>query len=205
MRFRLPLVLLLIALAPAIHGTSVIPPSFPELVGEADAIYRGRVSAIQARRVDRPDGEGSVIKTFVTLVVERVLKGPERKDVTLEFLGGTIGDETITVSGMPKFNLGAKEIVFVQKNGVQFCPLVGLMHGRYRVLRDEATARDYIARDNGAPLTDTADVELPIAPLPAPLRAASAAAASALALTPDGFEASITTEVQRPTPRARSH
>lgn len=205
MRFRFPFVALLIALAPLVHGTSVIPPSFPELVGEADAIYRGRVSAIQARRVPHPDGEGSVIKTFVTLAVERVLKGPERKDVTLEFLGGTIGDETITVTGMPKFNLGAKEIVFVQKNGAQFCPLVGLMHGRYRVLRDEATAREHVARDNGAPLTNIADVELPITTLPAPLRAASAASASALALTPEAFEASIAAELQRPTPRARTN
>src|SRR5688572_16611277 len=205
MRFRFTFPLLLLALAPFVHATSVVPPSFPELVGEADAIYRGRVSAIQAKRVELPNGEGSVIKTFVTLVVERVLKGPEREEVTLEFLGGTVGDESITVSGMPKFNLGAKEIVFVQKNGQQFCPLVGLMHGRYRVLRDEATAREHIARDNGVPLTDTSEVELPITTLPGPVRAASAASASANALTPAAFESSITTEVQRPTPRPRSN
>lgn len=205
MRFRFSFTLLLLALAPCVQATSVVPPSFPELVGEADAIYRGRVSAIQAKRVAPPNGEGSVIKTFVTFTIERVLKGPERKEVTLEFLGGTVGDETITVSGMPKFNLGAREIVFVQKNGQQFCPLVGLMHGRYRVLRDEATAREHIARDNGAPLTNTSEVELPITTLPAPVRAASAATSAALALTPEAFESSITTEVQRPTPRARSN
>ena len=205
MRLRFLSVLLLLALAPAARATTVVPPSFPELVGEADAIYRGRVTSVQARRVERPDGEGSVIKTFVTLAVERVLKGPERTEVTLEFLGGTVGDETMSVSGMPKFNLGAREIVFVQKNGVQFCPLVGLMHGRYRVLRDEATAREHIARDNGVPLTDTTEVELPITTVPEPVRAASAASATARALTPEAFEASITTEVQRPTPRPRSN
>lgn len=205
MRLRLLLVLLVFALAPGVRATTVVPPSFPELVGEADAIYRGRVTSVQARRVERTDGEGSVIKTFVTLAVERVLKGPERTEVTLEFLGGTVGDETLSVSGMPKFNLGAREIVFVQKNGVQFCPLVGLMHGRYRILRDEATAREHIARDNGVPLTDTTEVELPITTVPEPVRAASAASASERALTPEAFEASIATEVQRPTPRPRSN
>lgn len=204
MRFSFPF-LLLLALVPAVRATSVIPPSFAELVSEADAIYRGRVTAVQARRVERPDGEGSVIKTFVTIAVERVLKGAEQREVTLEFLGGTVGDESMTVSGMPKFNLGAREIVFVQRNGVQFCPLVALAHGRYRVLRDDATAREHIARDNGLPLTNVAEVELPITTLPDPVRAASAASASARALTPEAFEASITSEVQRPTPRLRTN
>jgi hypothetical protein len=204
MRLFLP-ILLLLALVPAVCATTVVPPSFAELVSEADAIYRGRVTAVQARRVERPDGEGSVIKTFVTIAVERVLKGAEQREVTLEFLGGTVGDESMTVSGMPKFNLGAREIVFVQKNGVQFCPLVALAHGRYRVLRDEATAREHIARDNGLPLTNVAEVELPITTLPDPVRAASAASASARALTPAAFEASIMSEVQRPTPRLRTN
>jgi hypothetical protein len=203
---RVPfLFILCFALWPALRATSVVPPNFTELVGEADAIYRGRVTSVQSRRVERTDGDGSVIKTFVTFAVERVLKGPEQKEVTLEFLGGTVGEETMTVSGMPKFNLGAREIVFVQKNGVQFCPLVGLMHGRYRVLRDETTAREHIARDNGVPLTDTSEVELPIVMLPGPVRAASGAAASARALSTEAFEASIATEVSRPTPRARAH
>ena len=189
--------LLLLALTPLVHATSVIPPTFAELVQEAEAIYRARVTSVQARRVERPDGQGSVIKTFVTLAVERVLKGADQKEVTLEFLGGTVGDESLTVSGMPKFSVGSRDFVFVQKNGVQFCPLVALMHGRYRVIRDQATAREHVARDNGMPLADTAEVSLPMTALPEPVRAASAASAAARALTPEAFEASITSEMQR--------
>jgi hypothetical protein len=200
------LFLLLSALAilsPAARATSVVAPSFPELVNEADAIYRGRVTAVQARRVERADGGGQVIKTFVTVAVDKVLKGPAQKEVVLEFLGGTLGGESLLVTGMPKFNVGEQEFVFVQKNGVQFCPLVAVMHGRYRVLRDESAARDYVARDNGAPLTDTAEVEFPLAQLPAQIAAATASAAKARALAPAAFEASIASEVQRPTLRAR--
>lgn len=201
MPIRLPFLLLgaLALLVPALRATSVVPPTFPELVNEADAIYRGRVTAVEARRVARADGNGDVIKTFVTVAVDKVLKGAAQKDVTLEFLGGTVGDETLTVSGMPKFTVGAQEFVFVQKNGLQFCPLVAVMHGRYKVLRDEAAAREFVARDNGVPLTDVAEVQLPLNQMPAGIRAA----AVARALTPAAFETSIVSEVQRPTLRGK--
>jgi hypothetical protein len=193
----LSVVALAVALfASVAQATSVVPPSFAELVADADAIYRGRVTALQARRVERPDGQGSVIKTFVTLAVERVLKGPAREEITLEFLGGMVGDEQLEVTGMPKFAVGGREFVFVQKNGVQFCPLVALGHGRYRVRHDTASGRDYIERDNGLPLTDPAEVAVPLQQLPTPLRAASAASSLARALSPAAFEASVTAQVQ---------
>ena len=203
MRFRIS-VLLLVVLLPLARGTSVVPPSFAELVGDADAIYRGRISAVESRWVPRGDGQGNVIKTFVTLAVERVLKGGEQASVTLELLGGTVGSDSMRVSGMPTYKVGEREIVFVQKNGVQFCPLVALMHGRYRVLKDDATSREHVARDDGLPLTAVAEVESPMVPLPEPVRAATAASARSRALTPEAFEASITSEVQRPTPRVRT-
>ncbi len=190
------LLLASLAAAPLARATSVIPPSFPELVAEAEAIYRGRVSHVEARRVAQSDG-GSVIKTFVTVAVERVLKGLERNEVTLEFLGGTVGDETLTVTGMPVFAVGDREFVFVQKNGIQLCPLVALMHGRYRVKHDETGARDYVARDNGMPLTDTAGVELPMVTPPGQVRTARAAVTLADALSPGAFEASVMDEVKR--------
>lgn len=203
MQIRLSSLLVALGLLlPALRATSVVPPTFPELVAGADAIYRGHVTAVEARRVERPDG-GTVIKTFVTVGVDRALKGPDRAAVTLEFLGGTVGDESLVVSGMPKFAVGDREFVFVQKNGIQFCPLVAMMHGRYRVLRDANAGRDFVARDNGKPLTDTAEVGLPIASLPAPVAAAAAPSAAAGALTPAAFEASIVEQVQRLAENAR--
>ncbi|MES2693423.1 MAG: hypothetical protein V4773_08120 [Verrucomicrobiota bacterium] len=186
------------------RATTVIPPSFAELVKDADAIHRGTVTAVEARRVEGPAGSGSFIKTFVTVSIERTLKGaaPAAREVTLEFLGGTVGQDSMIVTGMPKFAVGEREFVFVQKNGTQFCPLVAVMHGRYRVLRDEATAKEFVARDNGAPLSDTAEVGLPMTSLPAPVRAASAAGAIARALTPAAFESSITAELDRLEQRA---
>jgi hypothetical protein len=193
---RLLLAALLLALAPALRATSVIPPSFPELVAEAETIVRGRVTAVTARRVARTDAPGSVIRTYVTLAVERVLKGTAPAEVTLELLGGSLGPDRLVVAGMPSFSLGARELVFIQRNGVQFCPLVGMGHGRYRVQRDDAAARDVVLRDNGVPLRETADVALTLRDLPAPLRAAQAADTRG-ALTLESFESSIAAELER--------
>lgn len=190
MRFRF--ILLFAAFASWAQATSVVPPNFSELVTEADAIYRGRVSEVQARRVARVDG-GSVIKTFVTLTIDRALKGPEQRTVTLEFLGGTISDESMEVSGMPTFTVGDRGVVFVQKNGQQFCPLVRMGHGTYAITRDEATGEEYMARQNGVPLTDVSEVEIPLGDRPQ----VAASRNTAGALSPAAFEARIASEVHR--------
>lgn len=196
---------LLAGAVPATRATSVVPPSFSELVAEAEAIYRGRVTGVATRRARAPDGT-AILRTYVTLAVDRTLKGAERSAITLDFLGGSLDDESLVVTGMPRFALGATEYVFVQRNGIQYCPLVALGHGRYRLLRDDATGREYVARDNGIPLTDPAEVVVPLhagAGLPGPVRAAQAAAALARALTPAAFESAVLAEARSPTVRAR--
>lgn len=198
-RFLLALILAVLSLA---RATTVIPPSFAELVSGADAIYRGEVKNVESRRVVAADGT-NLIKTFVTFAVERTLKGPAQDEVVLEFLGGTVGDESLTVAGMPKFKPGDREFVFTQKNGIQFCPLVAMMHGRYRVLHDAAAGRDYVARDNRAPLTDVTEIQLPMTTLPATVQAATAGDARARAFTPAAFETQIMSQAQKLPPIAR--
>ena len=182
----------------AAQATSVIPPTFTELVAEADAIVRGRVVDIAARRATAPDGT-PVIKTFVTFAVERTLKGAANREVTLEFLGGTLGDESLVVTGMPRFELGTSDYLFIERNGVQFCPLVAVRHGRYRLLRD-AAGREFVARDNAVALTDVTQVVLPLTDLPPALRAIGAAGA----LSPAVFETAVIAEAARAAGAART-
>jgi len=37
------------------------------------------------------------------------------------------------VTDAPKCKVGDRDILFVENNGTQFVPLVGIMHGRFRV------------------------------------------------------------------------
>lgn len=193
--------LLFLGLTAVLRGTSVEPPTFPELVAVAEAVYRGHVTTVQARRVERPGG-GAMIKTYVTFAVDRALKGAEQAEVVLEFLGGQVGDDIMEVAGVPQFAVGDREFLFVQGNQRQFCPLVAVMHGRYRIARDAATGRDYIARDNRLPLTDVAEVARPMNDT---LAAPRAATDIARALTPAAFESLISAEVHAPTAQAKLH
>lgn len=174
------------------HATSVTPPSFSELVGEAQVIARGVVTGVESRWVDRP--QGRIIKTFVTFSIEKTLKGAPDRVVTLEFLGGTVGEDSLRVAGMPTFTVGEPEILFVAANGLQFCPLVRFGHGRYRLRTDAAEHRQYVARDDETPVESTEDVSLPATEHEP---AASAPRHADRALSPELFEARITAELTR--------
>lgn len=152
----------------AARGTSVIPPEFSELVGKADSIVRGEVTAIRSEWTGL--GETRRIVTLVTVRIERTLVGQVDPDhtVELEFLGGTVGVETLEVSGMPRFQVGSRDILFVQKNGSQMCPLVGFNHGRYLIVPGkDAQQGATIARNNRVPLESVGEVVLPMGATPA--------------------------------------
>ncbi len=182
------------------HAMSVIAPTFDELVTEAESVLRGQVTSVRSAYVDT--SAGRAIKTYVTLHVERTLKGtpPAADTVTLVFLGGTIGRDSLEVAGMPAFHTGDREIVFISGNGHTICPLIAAGHGRYRVLHDAATNRDYIARENRTPLESTADVALP---LDAPA-VATRLKSPARALSPADFETRITETLAHLAPPAAS-
>ncbi len=173
------------------HATSIVPPKFTELVAEAQVIVRAKVTQVACVWVDTP--QGRVIKTNVTLTVGRTIKGNASKEMTLQFLGGEIDDQVMRIAGMPQFTVGQTDIVFITGNGVRFCPLVGMMHGRYRVKKDAGTQREFIARDDGVPLEDVSEVQLQQNLNSVVTRSKSAAEA----LTPEAFELKIKEEASR--------
>ena len=67
-----------------------------------------------------------------------------------------------------------------------------MMHGRYRVQSDATSKREYVARDDGTPLEDENDVQLPPG-----TRIASRFKNAATALTPEAFEQCIVQEAAR--------
>ena len=175
----------------AAFATSVVPPSFAELVNEAQLIVRAKVTSVHCAWVESPHGR--VIKTYVTMEVLRRLKGEAPAELTLQFLGGEIDGQAMRVSGMPRFAVGQVEIVFVSGNGTRFCPLVAMMHGRYRVQTDPAIKREYVTRNDGVPLESEHDVQLPQEGNGIANRLKRVSAA----LSPDSFECKIAEEVAR--------
>ncbi|MEY4005822.1 MAG: hypothetical protein RLZZ221_1918, partial [Verrucomicrobiota bacterium] len=89
--------LLLLPALTGLRAMSVIPPTFAELVAEADAIVRARVVSIQPYLDRTPAGE--VVRTRVTFEVEATLKGRHQGGLTLEFLGGEVDGRGLRVPG----------------------------------------------------------------------------------------------------------
>ncbi|HEY4301522.1 MAG TPA: hypothetical protein VGM73_11650 [Candidatus Didemnitutus sp.] len=179
----LPITALAMA-APLTRATSVVPPSFSDLVNKSDYIVRGVVKSVSSELIE--DAQGRRIVTHVEIDVRQVIAGTPPAHLVLDMLGGTVGRETLTVHGAPKFAVGDEDILFIQGNGTNFNPLVAMMHGRYPILAD-STGRTFVARNNGRPLYSEDDVSLPMEST----SAVNAAHASAAPLTPDAFVAKI--------------
>jgi hypothetical protein len=175
----------------ATQGTTVIPPTFDELVGRAEVIFQGSVTDVRSQWV----GEGAQrhIVTYVTFKVEEALKGTPGSSYTMRMLGGTVDDQTMEVTDSPKFQVGNRDIVFVEHNGQQFIPLVGIMHGRFRVEKDQ-NGREVVATNAREPLTDLARLGK---------EEHVAAPAEKTALSPSQFKAAIKANLQQAAARAR--
>lgn len=145
----------------ALRATTVVPPDFVQLVNESDYVVRAVVESVRSDY--RVGPQGRLIFTTVRFRLRETATGQPPPSVELEMLGGQIGDDRLIVNGAPVFRVGDEDFLFVRDNGRSITPLVAMMHGRYRVLRDAATGREFVARENRVPLQDVAEVALPLA------------------------------------------
>lgn len=159
-QLRLLIALLLLVAASVAPAMTVRPPEFTELVEKADIVIRGEVTAVRSEW--RGAGETRRIVTLVSMAVRRCLVGEAITAIELEFLGGKVGSEEMTVVGMPQFKVGDSDILFVRGNGRQMCPLVHASYGRYQVVADRAGAGATVARADGQPLTAAKEVSAPL-------------------------------------------
>lgn len=119
------------------QATSVIQLSEEQMVEMSTWIVRGKVAA--QRSIWGPNNMGIV--TLVTLVVEEEMVGRSApKQITVRHFGGTIGTQTVKISGFPSFTTGTEVIVFVQSS--PYLPkdeylLIGLTQGKYEVYRPD--------------------------------------------------------------------
>lgn len=136
-------------------ATSVRAPNFNTLVDRAELIFTGQVLSRHCEwRV--VEGRRSIV-TLISFGVERIHKGASAPVITLQFLGGSMGDVTLSVSEMPRFKPNERVVLFVEGNGSAACPVIGFFHGRFSLKR-ESGGRETILKHDGEPLTDTAEV-----------------------------------------------
>src|SRR5262245_16970170 len=121
---------LLCWLLPALAVT-VAPVDFSSLAAKAEFIFTGKVLSTRCEWTGQ--GNERCIVTFVTFAVEAAHKGTPPAQLELRFLGGTVGDTSLEVPGLPRFKAGERTILFVEKDRSLFCPLVGIYHGKLTI------------------------------------------------------------------------
>ena len=112
-------------------------PTLDSMVSASPLIFVGTVEDVQHRLADVVEpGDSAMPHTYVTYAIERTLKGrsetPDR--ITLRFQGGLgRGSRYLRVTGLPLFDVGDRDVIFVGDTGNPYCPLQHPSWGRLRI------------------------------------------------------------------------
>lgn len=142
------LLLLLLAAAVHIHASTVIPIDVETQVDEAELIFIGTVIGAQSV----PVKDESFAFTYVTFDVQETLKGvADGPTLTLRVAGGKIPSQRVEVEihGAPKFETGARHLLFVMGNDRWGIPLSGGPQGAFKLVRHPVTQEEILTDGAG--------------------------------------------------------
>jgi hypothetical protein len=116
-------------------GASVArPASVEELARGSDAVVRGRVVSLSARR----SSDGKRISTYAEVETDSVWRGNAPARLTVVVRGGVVGDIGEKVFGAPTFSQGEEVVVFLGKTDRSFYRVRGLAQGKFSVADGQA-------------------------------------------------------------------
>ena len=142
--------------AAALLAMTVLPTDFNQLLNQAEQIYKAQVVSVTSDWTGV--GANRHLATFVRLRVLESYRGAVAGEQTLEFFGGSKGARVQGIFGMPQFHTGDVEILFVRPSDHSFCPLVGVQHGRFRVVSSASDKTERVFLHDGTPLKDVSRV-----------------------------------------------
>lgn len=116
----------------AAHATISKAMEFDAKVENAASIVVGKVISQRSEW----DPARKWILTYSTFQVEKTLKGMPAQQVTIVTPGGTVGEVTQEVVGVPQFEKGDEHVVFVRDSKAGPTVLY-LEQGAYEVVRDD--------------------------------------------------------------------
>jgi hypothetical protein len=170
---------LLLLLLAALHGgavgtaaaTTLERMSVAKMTQHAQLVVRAQCVANSVA------WDGGEIGTFTTFEVEDSWKDAlsvATRQVTVRPLGGSLGNLTSTVSGVPRFHPGEEVILFLQLTARGDFSIVRWVQGTFRIRRDTRSGAEIVVQDTAAfdtydPATRQFDAEgirnLPVAAL----------------------------------------
>lgn len=113
--------------------------SLTRLAENANLVFIGSVTDVAYRKARIEEGDGELPYTIVTYAIRDVLRGQARGETfTMRFPGGPDGSgRFMTVTGVPRFQRGEQDLLFVVGNGEKGCPLVDCEWGRSHRRREQ--------------------------------------------------------------------
>ena len=126
----------IVAAAPVAHATLATAASFEQKVGNAASIILGKC----VRQESRFDPSGRWILTYSTFQVEKSMKGAAAPEITIVTPGGQVGELHQSSIGIPAFQTGAENVIFV-KNSNAGPTVLYFDQGAYDVTSDSRGQR----------------------------------------------------------------
>jgi hypothetical protein len=111
-------------------AATVVPQSLEQLTDRATVVVRATVASQESARAPGPAG----IYTFTELRVVETLKGSAPEVVRVRQAGGTVGRETVQLSGDASLAPGEDVLVFLSCRPEQTtCAVVALAQGKFHL------------------------------------------------------------------------
>lgn len=109
------------------------------LIKNSPLIFVGSLKNKEAEKDER-----GLIITRNHFAIEKIIVGDLKEEViTLTTLGGTLGDQTMTVSIMPVFTEGQRYIIFTDRIRTTYNPITGNQEGVFLVGPDDSGVYNY--------------------------------------------------------------
>lgn len=128
------------------EATVMVEVPLDEMVATADAVVVARVIQSESRLVIDPE-RGSEPHTFTTLRVDEWLVGAGSTTLTIEEIGGTLGNETTRIDGVPEFTPNDEVVLFIEQRSNGSLRTLAMAQGHFVVRRGVGQTPDSVVRD----------------------------------------------------------
>jgi hypothetical protein len=138
------LAIIMSILAAAAGATTIERMSLAKMAQVAPVIVHARCSG---NAVVRDAGE---IWTLSSFDVEDTWRGETPERITVRLLGGSMGDITSRVSGVPRFRTGEDVVLFLEPTKRGDFSVVSWEQGTFRVQRDASGSEEFVTQDTAS-------------------------------------------------------
>ena len=144
-------VLLMMSLTTASWATTLLKMSIDKMSAEAAAVVVGEVEGMTSEW--SPDQ--TTIFTTITVKVTDCVAGECSDTMLVKQRGGTVGEATLYIPGMPKFSQGQKVLLFLDhsyEGEAGYYSVVGMCQGMFLIEKEKVSSKKNAVQQGGAAL-----------------------------------------------------